>query len=347
MTETRILITGATGYIGGSILTDLLRTNHRAKDYVISALVRRADQAKALESKGVNPILFKDLDDSETITRAASEHDIVINTASGFHTSSARALILGLSSRQKQTGSQTHFIHTSGTSNLADRPLTRSYTESRIFTDKSDIYAYEKHREELEVYAQRTTDLAVTDTGLAHGVKTYIIMSPTIYGVGTGLFNTLSIQIPTLMRDANISGSAAVLGNGREYWDHVHIADLVGLYGVLLGKIVEGETIPSGKAGIYFSGTGEHTWLQVSEGIAKAGVELGVLESEGVREIGIAEAAGRWTGGNERVVELAYASRARTRAVLGRELGWKPVKTDGDFEESFLTEFRVVLEEGK
>jgi hypothetical protein len=41
----------------------------------ISALVRGDDKAKALLEQGVNPIQFRDLDDSEALTKAASEHD--------------------------------------------------------------------------------------------------------------------------------------------------------------------------------------------------------------------------------------------------------------------------------
>jgi uroporphyrinogen-III synthase len=41
----------------------------------ISALVRGEDKAKVLREHGVTPILFRDLDDAEVITRAASEHD--------------------------------------------------------------------------------------------------------------------------------------------------------------------------------------------------------------------------------------------------------------------------------
>jgi hypothetical protein len=61
---------------GGSILTTLLNSNHKSiKNLQISALVRGEDKAKVLKEHAVNPILFRDLDDSEAITRAASDHD--------------------------------------------------------------------------------------------------------------------------------------------------------------------------------------------------------------------------------------------------------------------------------
>ena len=252
---------------------------------------------------------------------------VVINTANGFHYNSARALILGLGERKKQTGKQTHFIHvrcinlfksyvsqskanqTSGTSNLGDRPVSGKYTETRIFSDKEDIYSYEKYRENIEAYDQRTTDLVVVKTGLEAGVKTYIIMSPTIYGVGSGFFNNLSIQIPTMIREAIRVGKAEVISNGSEYWDHVHISDLAQLYTLILEKAVDGSDIPSGEQAIYFSETGEHTWLQLSQGIAKAGFELCALKSPEVGQITLAEAADKWARGNRFAVELGFSSR--------------------------------------
>jgi hypothetical protein len=61
---------------GGSVLTTLLNSNHQPiKDLEISALVRGEDRAKVLKEYGVNPIQFRDLDDSEALTKAASEND--------------------------------------------------------------------------------------------------------------------------------------------------------------------------------------------------------------------------------------------------------------------------------
>jgi len=348
MASLRLLITGATGYIGGSVLSTILKSNENViRKLEVSALVRGEDKAASLSSLGVRPILFKDLDDLDVIRTAASEHDVVIHTASGFHTASAKALILGLAERKRQTGKDVYYIHTSGTSNLGDRPITGQYTESRIFSDKENIYAYMKHRESVEAYPQRTTDLAVVDTGRDAGVKTYIIMSPTIYGLGSGSFNVQSIQIPIMIRAAIKSRQAIVIGDGGAVWNHVHIDDLTKLYELILAKVAAGEDIPSGEKGIYFSETGENTWLELSEGVAKAGYMLGVLDSTDVRSVSLEEGAENWAGGNAQIAELGFASNSRTKAELGRELGWKPRKTKADLEQSFVDEFKAILESQK
>jgi nucleoside-diphosphate-sugar epimerase len=129
----------------------------------------------------------------------------------------------------------------------------------------------------LQVYAQRTTDIEVVETGLAQGVKTTIIMSLTIYGVGTGLGNRLSIQVPTIMKASLKSGAVDVVGEGKAEWDFVHIVDLADLYELVIYRVVKGEEVPSGERGILFSGTGRYSWIEMSRGITSALFNLGAI----------------------------------------------------------------------
>ncbi|KAL3495046.1 hypothetical protein BJX62DRAFT_222824 [Aspergillus germanicus] len=349
---TRILVTGATGYIGGSVLTEILESSPIANGGV-SALVRRADQAEILREHGVTPILFKGLDDLAALEEVAGDFDIVINCALASHTASAIAMIKGQARRRERTGREVHFVHTSGTSNLADYPISGKYTEPRIFTDRDDdIFAYLKSRDEMTTYPQRTTDIAVVETGLATSVRTYIIMPPTIYGLGSGLFNTMSIQIPMLMLTAIAKGRAEFVGAGAARWSHVHIADLAPLYGILLRGVLGGEEEQQGRGmglaygarGIYFAETGEHTWLEVAEGVASAGVELGVLQDQVPVSITLQQSAEQWGEESLEYGELGWCSSSRTRAVMSRDIGWKPIKGRRDFEESFVQEFKLILE---
>ncbi len=96
---------------GGSILSQILSSPKPSlKQLFISALVRKQEQAELLASKGVNPIIFKDLEEAELLIRAGSEHDIVIYAANGFHAAAPQALIQGLGERKKVTGMDVYFI---------------------------------------------------------------------------------------------------------------------------------------------------------------------------------------------------------------------------------------------
>ncbi|KAH7136400.1 NAD dependent epimerase/dehydratase family protein [Dactylonectria macrodidyma] len=347
MPAAKILITGATGYIGGSVLTTLLQsTNPNIKGSQLSALVRKKEQADLLTTKGVHAIVFDGLDDTAFIREVASKHDIVINTASAFHSGAAEALILGLADRKRDTGRETHLIHTAGTSSLGDLPISGGFTETRVFSDKEDLYAYIRRREDLEPYRQRTTDLVVFEKGEAANVKTYMLMSPTIYGLGSGLFNQTSIQIDAFIRMARRDGFASVIGSGAAEWDHVHISDLVELYELILARLLAGDVLPSNKQGVYFNETGHHSWREVSERIAEEGHALAHLKSNEVREVSLDEATDKLGMGlPPTVVELGFASRSRTRADLSREIGWQPKKTRLDFEASFSEEWKIIAKE--
>lgn len=169
-------------------------------------------------------------------------------------------------------------------------------------------------------------------------------MSPTIYGIGSGFFNKNSIQIDALLRAAKREGFTSVVGTGAAHWDHVHIEDLVELYEIILSKVLAGEDIPSNKQGLYFNETGDHSWREISERIAKEGVALGYLKSDEVKELTLEEASKK-IGPKPEVVELGFASRSATRANLSRELGWKPKHGQQSWEESFKLEWEDIAKE--
>lgn len=229
---------------------------------------------------------------------------------------------------------------------MGDRPITNTYREPRVFSDEEDIYTYQRGREDNEKYPQRTTDLVVFEKGEAANIKTYILMSPTIYGIGSGFFNRTSIQIDAIMRAARRVGYTPVMGTGAAEWDHVHIEDLVELYELVLAGILAGKDLPSNKKGIYFNETGHHPWREISERIAKTGKELGYLQSGEVREVSLEDGAPllnkSWV---PFVAELGFASRSRTEADLARKIGWQPKKNRKDFEDSFATEWKVIGDE--
>ncbi|KAL6862247.1 hypothetical protein J3F83DRAFT_745546 [Trichoderma novae-zelandiae] len=349
MAPNKVLVTGASGYIGGSILTRLLQSTHPdIKNLAYTVLVRKPEHAEYFKSQGMTPVLFDSLDQVDLLKKEASEHDIVINAASAFRSLGARALIEGLAERKKVTGGPVWFIHTSGTSSLGNRPVSKIYTEEDApfeFNDKTqDIYAYELKREEHEKYPQRTCDVTVVQAGEELDVPTYILMSPTIYGTGRGPFNKRSVQVPFLAKRAVKKGYAEYIGEGKGVWDHVHIDDTTKMYELLLEKLFANAGVPSGRRGIYFGGSGRHAWRQVSEGVAKAGFAAGVLKEAEPRSIGLAELARDTPGGNEQYLELGFASRSVTNAELAREvLGWAPEVGEEAWEKGFMEEIEAAV----
>ncbi|KAH7364128.1 NAD dependent epimerase/dehydratase family protein [Rhexocercosporidium sp. MPI-PUGE-AT-0058] len=335
----RILLLGATGYIGGSILTELIDRNV-VNRYVLSALVRKPFQASILADAGVSPLIFKDLDDFDVIRAVARDHDMVIAAASARHIDCARACLLGLGDRAKSTGNETHYIHISGASILGDWPVSGERIDTKIYSDTDDdIYDIEKNFPDAHSPV-REVDLVVVETGEKEGVKTYIVPPPLIFGRGTGSF-TLGVGQVHMMTQLSLKKKRSVmLGSGSGIWNRVHIGDLTDLFTLLVRAIIDGKNLPFGKTGFYFVENGFQTWKSISEGIGKAGKELGAFETEEVVEITMQEAAEEFYDGKLRDAEGVLASNSRTKADKARQiLGWQPKYG----EEAFLEEIEEVV----
>ncbi|RWA11511.1 hypothetical protein EKO27_g3622 [Xylaria grammica] len=358
----RILLTGATGFIGGSVLTQLLdSTSPGLRATPITCLVRGADRAAKLTAAygdRVNTVLYKDLDDLDIITAVASQHDVVISTTIGYHTPSAHAIIEGLAQRKgAHPGSQPWFIHTSGTSNVSSRPVSGAWLDNNSpqggqFDDVADdVYGYEVARNAVEPYIQRTTELSVVDTGLARDVRTLVVMAPTVYGVGSGLFNRRSVQIPAFIATSLDRGRAVVIGDGKGEWDHVHVQDLAALYEILAVRALgKGEGLPWGKKGIIFAAAGRHSWGEIARGVARACCEAGALPDLPVENLSLADAARLFPEAylgeaDELMVELGLASTGRTIPTVALGLGWKPARGKEEWEQGFDNDVEAVLNE--
>jgi uncharacterized protein YbjT (DUF2867 family) len=110
-TPLRILVTGATGFIGGSVLDRLLAHPDRASFEIVS-FSRDAEKAQKLEAQfGVKTVLGS-LDDVQKIEDAAVEADLVINMADVDHLPAAQAILRGLKRRYEATGKASALIHT-------------------------------------------------------------------------------------------------------------------------------------------------------------------------------------------------------------------------------------------
>ncbi|OJJ52908.1 hypothetical protein ASPSYDRAFT_95272 [Aspergillus sydowii CBS 593.65] len=278
-----ILVTGATGYVGGTVLNTLLNTKDVAiRNASISVLVRNNQQGHVLEGKGVSTVQVDDYTDRTAIAELASDYDVIINGASGFELGLATALIEGLAQRKKRLGVEVHYIHTSGTTNLADSPVLDLYPGYKPdpISDSSpaELTSTLRILDAASPYAQRSIDLAVTDKGKLTGVKTHIMCLPMLFGVGTGLFRTVSGQIPVL-------------------------------------EVLRGLPARYGEEGVKFVGDREYTWSDVAERIANVGKALGVLDTYQVRYLSMEEGA-RLLG----IDDMQYVEAAtRTTTDIARE----------------------------
>lgn len=86
-------------------------SNEIIKSLSITTLVREESQARVLQKNGIKSIILpRGLDDTAGLTRFASQFDVILHTATGFHPESAKALIAGLALRGSTSGFDPVFI---------------------------------------------------------------------------------------------------------------------------------------------------------------------------------------------------------------------------------------------
>lgn len=214
----KILLAGATGYIGSSVLSALVSSGH-----TVTALVRGQDKAEAVSREGVQPVVA-DMRDRETVRRLASEADGVITAASPGDETSAAADVDFSEAAIEGLRSGGAFIRTSG---------IWVYGGNAAITEESpyDAPAIVAWRPEID-----SRLLAVRH------VRSMLIEPAIVYGHGKG--------VPTVLAAAEQTGDTPALrlvGPGTQHWTTVHADDLAELYVAVLER---------GEAGHRYVGAG-------------------------------------------------------------------------------------------
>ena len=287
----KVFMTGATGYIGGTVADRLMKAGHS-----VIGLARTDETAARLRAHGIEA-LRGDLASHGLVRNAARGADAVINCANAEDPFVVAAIVEGLA------GSGKAFLHTSGTSVVGDKAAGK-------FSPK--IYHEDTPIEPLPEKIQRVAVQRVVLAAAGQGVRSVVLCPCLIYGRGRGA-NPDSIQVPNLIRQAVRSGVPRYIGEGENIWSTVHIDDVAAAYLLAL----EGARAGS----FYFIENGEASLISIVQSIAR------LLGSKlPPQSWSIDDAIAEWgplaawfsLGGNSRV----SADKAR------KLLGWQPGGAD-------------------
>lgn len=211
----KILVTGATGYIGQNVAARLLADGHE-----VSGLARSDGGVRALSARGIRPVAGS-LDDVDRLATEAREVDAVVDTATADHAPSTAAFLDVLAGTGKT------YLRTSGTGVYTD--LASGQLNQQVFTETSDL-------EPVAVVAARyESDLRVV-AAAQRDIRTVVIRPSMIYGDGA------SEQLPLLIRHAVATGSSLYAAPGENIWANIYLGDLVDVYARALDKAPPGAT---------------------------------------------------------------------------------------------------------
>lgn len=284
----KIFLTGATGYIGSSVATYLIKQGHEVFGLVRDE--RKTDEVKAL---GIVPVIGT-LEDRELLTDYVQKTDVVINTANSDHRLAVDTFIGALAGTGKT------FIHTSGSSVVGDDVMGNS--ENPTLYDEETLFVPMDVRQER---VNINNDIRIA--GITKGIRSIVIAPSMIYGDCLGL-NVESDQLPVVFRKSQEMNAGVYIGKGLNRWSNVHITDLVQLYALALEK--------APTASYFYAENGEASYGEIAVYISQA---LGFDRKTVSWNAGGALAElGDWA-------RYALGSNSRVKAVHARRLlGWKP-----------------------
>jgi nucleoside-diphosphate-sugar epimerase len=211
----KVLVTGATGYLGRAVAQRLLTAGH-----TVTGLVRDDLGRRTLARSGIDPVLG-DLGDPSSLRAAAEAVDAVVETASADNAASVVSLL------EIIAGTGKRLIRTSGTGIYTDmaggEPSATVHTEDDGYTPIP------------EVGSRYHSDL-LTQAAADAGDHTVVMRPSMVYGYGG------SEQLPVLLRAALRDGVSRYTGRGLNRYGNVYLDDVAEAYLLAL------ERAPAGSA---------------------------------------------------------------------------------------------------
>lgn len=311
-----ILLTGVTGFVGGTVLS-LLSKKH--PDYRIKALVRQEKAAEELKSVYSNlETNIGDLSSLPLLTTLASEADFVIHVG-GDNVPAVCAMIDGLAAHHRPQSPLPRLISLTGPRSLIDlsKPVTGNLDpNSRPWSDVTDAQAI------LGVSEDRMhagADRAIIAHSVAKSIGTILVSPGQLWGRGKGHLKRESNSATYYSAVVN-RGRAFVIGNGTATWSWTSIGDLGNAIIFLMEQSLSEASrhrIGVNQDGYCFVSTGD---LNMKERAQAVSQRLGFGEVESIT----AEDAKKI----HPMGHVMWGCGERTRADKLNELGWRPKERD-------------------
>jgi nucleoside-diphosphate-sugar epimerase len=289
--EVNIALTGSNGFVGSHILSELVSHSHE-----VTAAVRDDKEAEIVAARGATPVVV-DLYDRPALVKLLSDTDGAVHTASPGDATSADLDAAVVDAAIEAFGtSGKPFVQISG---------LWIYGDNTDITETSPLNA-----PALVAWKEPIQQRLLAQTGM----RGIVVVSSVAYGDGGGAIPGALLGSPS-----DDAGNLVMVGDGRQHWSTVHVADLADLF----RRVLE-----DGSArGTYVIGNGLNpTVAELTQAAAVAAGAPGAVPGSET------EARSRFGDYFAEVLLLDQSTRAaRARA----ELGWEP--THAGLVEEFRT----------
>jgi nucleoside-diphosphate-sugar epimerase len=219
----KVLVTGASGYIGSAVATALARAGHE-----VQGLVRgtdpRAEKPRALARAGIEPVLGS-MDELGAWTERARACRAVVHCAAEysprFHELD-RKTVEAVLAAQVSANLPRLFVYTSGVWVYGDTKGARVDESSPV--NPPALVVPRVETEKLVLAASRAS------------VRTIVLRPGCVYGGRGGLTGAW-------FESAVGTGAARIVGDGSFSWSMVHVEDLAELYHLALESNLGGDVL--------------------------------------------------------------------------------------------------------
>ncbi|KAJ6573439.1 hypothetical protein DFH09DRAFT_1277072 [Mycena vulgaris] len=346
-----ILITGASGYLGGTLLARLATVKEKFPAYGnLYALVRTEAQAESVKHYGAKPLTFDTRNGAEVRDNVVKLDIAVVYFLIGASNAEAQVnFIKALGEVGKRSGRAVHLLHTTGAkvfSSHAGAP-----TDRPLLDNDPELYNIQKSQRSPHTWMQEAVKAnnIVVEEAEKYGVRSYIFAPCIVYGEGEGFGNKISIQTVAIVKAAKALQRVYKVDQGEPSWPVCHILDNTTLYLQLLRRILAGDDVPHGKNGYYLASSGSIVWDELytamAAALAKRNVvgDAAVVPALGDEDSQILERMGAALGCPKELVLVQLGGRCTFTAVHGKEIGWEPEFPPEHILEAADAEVELIL----
>ncbi|KAH9167711.1 hypothetical protein EDB89DRAFT_1996444 [Lactarius sanguifluus] len=317
---TTVFFLGATGYIGGAVLSALVKVHPTLS---VTALVRRPEAVERVSALGPHVRViegsFTDARGLELVERHARAADVVVNAACSDDLALHSAILAGQRKRVEADGRpRGALVHTSGGAISLDPSRAGAYDlNGEIWNDSkpADVRALTTST------VQGQVDIPILQAGEEGYVETHVIFPGGIVGEAHGPVLAGSVFLKLLIQLATERQCACYFGEGTNMLYLADVNDLADLYLRVFDRVLTGADRDASPYERYYIGAvNALPFKTITTAIGESLARRTLLEDGTPESIAVDQVPDPFS--------RMWATTQRLEPTRGKRIGWNPRSVD-------------------